>query len=217
MDFNGKILEYYDSIENPVAGQSYLRMAILNGGNNFTLAGTDSGSGASMDLSVFQPKVPDGFYFLGQVAVSGYPATCPSSCVIVKPMNDDPANPCLKPVTTFTSVWNDKNSGKSNDYSFWQPSCGDSNYVAVGLIFFTGPGTNSQAPDASKYPGLVLVRSDLVSSAKCDSTLIWDDAGSHATYNASLFALQTSNYFICSTGPEGAYPPGTYPDLPAKS
>lgn len=207
--------EYYDNVEKAAAGQSYLRIKLHNGGNNFTSAGTDSGSGAKMDLSVFQPSnLEQDYYFLGQVAVQGHPGNCPSSCSVVKPMNDDPIKPCLKPVTKFTRIWNDEGSGKSKDFSFWQPACEDSNYVAVGLIFFSGSGTNKQTPNAADYSKLMLVRSDLVVPVDCKSTLIWDDAGSHADANASLFALPNSNYFICSTGPEGAYPPGQYPDLP---
>jgi len=197
-----------------LAGQSFLKAMILNGGTNFTLAGADHGSGANMDLSVFQPTVPSGYFFLGQVAVQGFPPSCPSSCLIVKPMNDDPSNPCLKSPTGFSKVWDNAGSGSSKpDYSFWQPTCTDSSYVAVGTIFFTG--ANSQTPDPANYLNLQMVRNDLVAYVPCVLPLIWDDAGSHSTANASLFPLPNSNYFICSTGPEGQLPPGKYPDLRA--
>ncbi|MEW6347109.1 MAG: Vps62-related protein [Paraburkholderia sp.] len=199
--------------EKALDGQSFLKQTILSGGANFTLAGTDHGLHANMDLSVFQPTVPEGHFFLGQVAVQGYPDTCPSSCIIVQPMNDDPANPCLKSPTGFSRIWCDAGSGKDSDYSFWQPNCTDPNYIAIGTIIFTGPGTNGQTPDPKNYPALALVRSDLVKYATPVSTLIWDDAGSGATANASLFPLPNSNYFICSTGPEGQPPTGQYPDL----
>lgn len=215
MAISNSTQEWVVDEEKALAGQSFLKKAILNGGSNFALAGTDHGLGASMDLSVFQPIVPDGCFFLGQVAVQGYPDACPSSCVIVKPMNDTPSNPCLKSPTGFSRVWCDAGSGKDSDYSFWQPICSDSNYVAIGTIIFTGKGTNSQSPDPKNYSALALVRSDLVTYVKCVPTLIWDDAGSGAKANASLFALPNSNYFICSTGPEGQLPPGQYPDLPA--
>jgi hypothetical protein len=90
---------------NTLPEQSFLKQRLLNGGDNFTLAGTDRYLGSGRNLSVFQPKVPNGYYFLGQVAVQGYPDTCPSSCQIVQPMNDDPKNPCLKAPTGFSRVW----------------------------------------------------------------------------------------------------------------
>lgn len=193
-----------------------LRVSMLSGGSNFSLVGTDSGSGASMDLSVFQPIVPYGYFYLGQVAVQGKHNACMSACAIVQPVNDVKTEPCLKPATYFLKVWDDSGSHNDNDYSFWQPACEDLNYVAVGTIYVTGRDTNGREPPVRNYPGLMLVRRDLVTYTQCDPTLIWDDKGSGASANASLFAMPSSNYFICSNGPEGERPARGYPDLPPR-
>lgn len=198
--------------EISLAGQSFLQTMILNGGNNFSLVSTDKGSGAKMYLSVFRPLPPSGYFYLGHVAVQGWPPSCPSSCMVVQPVNDDPNNPCLKQATGFVKIWDNAGSGSSKpDYSFYQPICGTDGYVSIGTILFTG--TNDQTPIASNYPGLMLVRYDLTKNEPVNSSLIWDDVGSGSTYNASLFSLPYSNYFICSTGPEGQAPTGSYPDI----
>jgi hypothetical protein len=202
----------YDNEVKDDAGQSFLHTRVLSGAANFKLTGTDRHGHAQRDLAVFRPVVPSEYYYLGEVAAPNHDQNYSGSCIIVQPMNDDPDNPCLKSVTHFVQIWNDHGSGASMDLSFWQPNCSDPNYVPIGFVFKAAKDYNP--PSLSDYPNLVLVRSDLVNPVKCDpSSLIWDDRGSGAKANASLFALPRSNYFICSTGAEGVVPAGTYPDI----
>ncbi|MGS0743080.1 hypothetical protein ACVBEF_14790 [Glaciimonas sp. GG7] len=136
------------------------------------------------------------------------------SAARVGAINDDPNNPCLKSPTCFSMLWDDAGSGNTSDYSFSQPICSDPDYIAPGSIFVTGIDTNGQTPNPANYPNLKMVRSDLVTYVPCVPPLIWDDAGSHARSNASLFALPKSNYFICSTGPGSLFQGATrYPSL----
>ena len=196
----------------PSLGFSFLEQHKLDGSNlSFIL--NDAQTGADLHLTVFQPNPPEGYFYLGHVAVPGYPLVCPLSCVIVKPINDDSDNPCLKPVESFSTIWENIGAPSGLPYlSFCLPACSDENYVAIGAIGYT---SDSQSiPQPKNYPGLMLVRQDLVFLIKCDQTVIWDDAGSGLSYDVSLFSMPNSNYFICSVGQLGVPPSGKFPDLP---
>lgn len=149
----------------------------------------DRGSGSDRDGSFFRAEnLPEGFYRLGDLAVSDYPRDANrdevgrvNDCVlaIVKDRGGG-ASPALAAPERLEIVYGDWGSGADNDGSFWRivPPAG---YVALGDICTW----DYDAPNKDDYR---CVRKDLVVSGVIDGSF-WDDAGSDANQDVTLWAL----------------------------
>lgn len=146
---------------------------------------TDVDTGADMELSVFQAalfQIPHGFFIIGQAAAGQTSAKNPptSSIILVKPSKPEMV---AEPVH-FEEVWNDKGTGGSEHGSFWRvvPPKG---YVALGDLVINGYDRPTSAIK-SKY---ACIRDDLVVPGLMDPSPIWQDKGSGADRDGSLWQV----------------------------
>ena len=146
----------------------------------YTWLYNDSGSGASMDVSIYRPTPSDGTYkIIGDYAQGNYNPPVGTS-LIVKAINDDPNFPLIKPPVDYTEVWNDKGSGGNHDGSIWFPVPPDG-YISIGFVCQTG----YNKPSISNYACL---RKDLCVDAS-PGQLIWNDRSSGASKDVSLYQI----------------------------
>ena len=140
---------------------------------------TDKGTGSNKDLAVFQANLPDGFFMLGQHAQQNHSNLISGPIPLVKPL----AKGAITSPKDFEWEWDDKGSGGDENVSFWRVVPHDE-YVALGGI--VSPGYDK--PDYLK-PKIACVRKDLVVQGAAGPE-IWDDAGSGADNNGSIWAIQ---------------------------
>jgi hypothetical protein len=168
---------------------------VISNTSQYSWIYNDSGSGAHMDVTIFRPNPSDTTYFIvGDYAQGNYSDPTGTS-LTVKAINDDPKNPLLKPATGFTQIWNDHGSGGHNDGSIWHPTAPDG-YIALGDVCNAGYNTPN-------IPNYMCIRKDLVTESAA-TTLIWNDSGSGAHLDVSLYQLMSvSGCFVA----QGNYNP----------
>src|SRR6266851_276942 len=94
--------------------------------------------GCTASVHVWRPRVPSGWFILGDTAVSGsnYPT---GPAVIVRESNPAAKGPILAPPEPdgWNQIWNDSGTGGAQDGSIWQPRPKDG-YVAIGSVAASG-------------------------------------------------------------------------------
>jgi hypothetical protein len=150
----------------------------------------DRGTGAMEDVSVWRPQGPSDYAFIGDFAhgthekptfAYNYPGAPPlNPLILVKAINEDPANPLLKAPVDYERVWTSRRSGSKADGSFWEPVA-PPGYVAIGMVANTG----YEKPSLDSYR---CVREDLCEQ-KPYADRIWRDKGSGAPEDVALFAI----------------------------
>lgn len=183
------------------------RVAVTNGEptllvsttSNYNWIYDDKGSGSDMDVSIYRPApTTDGYFIIGDYAQGDYSSPTGSS-LIVMAVNDNPASPLLAAPVRYEQVWNDKKSGGDHDGSVWRPVAPDG-YLALGFVANNG----YDQPDIPNYRCL---RKDLVEDTTAGG-LIWNDKGSGASMDVSLYVLTgVSGSFVA----QGNYNPYTGP------
>lgn len=156
---------------------------ILDTTSHFTQVWTDSGSGADKDGAFYKPRVPEGFFSIGDYGQSNY-STPRRAVVVVKAVNEDPNDPLLKAPIDYALIWKDTGSGASKDGSFWQPVPPDG-YVCIGSVVQHGY-SKPQRPDYR------CLRYDQVERGST-AGLIWNDRGSGADNDVEVYALRGTN------------------------
>ncbi len=149
--------------------------------SEFTHVYSDRGTGSNMDLSIWAPVLPSGYFALGHLAKNGYEAPNTSMTVVKGLVKGAIAYP-----TGYTLVWKDEGSGGNQDGAFWEP-IPPAGYVAMGTVVtasYTQPHLTA----------VVCILSDLTARINIGN-LIWNDKGSGADRDLSLWTMQSSDYF----------------------
>merc|ERR1719171_307375 len=98
--------------------------------------------------------------------------------------------PFVKEATGWRRIWNDAGSGKAKDYDIFVPTCGDSDYVALGVAC-SFQVKHHQEPSA---------RMALVHKSMCVATSVgnqvWSDAGSRARDDVTLNCNHASSRLL---------------------
>ena len=89
---------------------------------------TDSGTGASQDLSVWQPKLLSGYYMIGHFGQRNHADILGGPIPIVKPI----ASGIFAAPASFEQMWKDSGSGGSQDVAFWRVIA-PPGYTALGM------------------------------------------------------------------------------------
>lgn len=144
---------------------------------------SDSGSHASMDVRIVIPSVPDGWYCIGMRAAGGGPADS-GKHLIVRPHPDSYAEPLAEmALTGWWRVWGKRGNG--NSWGLWTPKDVPNGYVSLSDTWYS-------ADDPPNYP--LRIRQKAVSVdcvVPCPiGDLIWNDQGSHAHDNGSMWAVE---------------------------
>jgi hypothetical protein len=158
-----------------------LEIAVVS---NFNHIYSDRGTGADSDLSTWSPVVPAGFYAVGHLAKNGYERPTNSVIVVKGLVNNAVAYP-----VGYTLIWDDAGSGGDQDGAFWEP-IPPAGYVAMGTVV---TANYTQPP----LDAVVCVKVDLVVKVAV-ADLIWNDAGSGADKDLSLWRMDTSIPLILS-------------------
>ncbi len=120
-----------------------------------------------MDLAVFRPDLPSGYYMVGHFGQRNHGESPDQAIKIIKPLVSDAVT---TPSSTY-QTWNDKGTGGNKDVSFWHVYCPDG-YVALGDVISLG--YDDPINDIKNTYGCV--RSDLTTNC-CEGDLLWWDKG----------------------------------------
>ena len=146
---------------------------------------TDSGTGATIGITVYGPKlsdIPDGYYMVGMSAVPGTHAHGNKQMLfLVNPEFDSSA--ITNPIS-FNLIWNDKGSGGDMEGSFWSVQC-PAPYFALGDV---AVGSHSEPSEELKKK-FACIRYDYLFTAEIGS-LIWNDQGSGADSHVSVWETE---------------------------
>lgn len=153
----------------------------------------DEGSGARRSVAVWAPKPQGNLYPVGQFASprGTNPNGKRASILVGQNPNTHPAKAAVARPREYIFVSDDKGSGGKNDGSFWRP-VPPSGYVAIGDVAVK----SYNMPNKSD---IWCVREDLASQGKYLGSSIWDDGGSGAARDTSLWSIQPA-----STGIHGS-------------
>jgi hypothetical protein len=158
-----------------VKGQPYL---VLGNTSSYSWIYNDTGSGASMDVTIWRPTPATGVFIVGDYAQGNYGD--PSAPTMTVTSVNDPDNTLLQPPVDYRLIWNDKGSGGHNDGSVWYPVPPD-NFVSIGAIGQMG----YDKPSVATYR---CVHSSLLQPSSAGS-LIWSDRHSGAKMDVSLYPV----------------------------
>ena len=154
----------------------------------FTLEYKDEGSGGNRDISIYDPKLENGFRSIGSYAQGNY--NSPKGCItVVKALVDKLHNgkPPLMDPAGYDLIWKDENSGANMDGSIWQPRAPDNDYVCLGSVGQTGYAQ----PHISGYACVhkCLARRIRPRSDRCSSRPVaWPESATFPT-NSSLCSV----------------------------
>ena len=141
---------------------------------------TDSRTGAHQDLSIFEPKIPDGYYMLGHYGQQDHAGFMKGTVPLVKPIIKD----AIAPPNGYEQEWNDKGCIlAAQDVSFWRVIA-PPGYVALGDVISIGYDPPHHLKDV-----YACIRADLVIGGKIGDS-IWKDRGSGANLDGSMWSVQ---------------------------
>ena len=170
---------------------------------------TDRGSNGDHDIAIFQPVVPDDWYWLGHCAVAmpeSFEITDTSLqrlapyALAVKPALGDASDVlCFMKKAGKEALWTDEKSGGDLDIALFNPQPESDGYKTMSLFAMVGSG-DVYGVDPSKTPPwkdlwsrLVAIKTDMLTDTS-DASLdwVWSDLGMGArgsgTYeNVTIF------------------------------
>ncbi|MCB1332179.1 MAG: Vps62-related protein [Roseivivax sp.] len=147
--------------------------------DEFRLIWNDKDSDADRSVSIWRPRVPSGWYSLGDLARPSHELGTGSKkpyAIIVRPRpgRDD----ALARPTGVTKVWDNEKSNGGVWTAFYVPNC-PSGYTALGGLAITS---------VSNLDGnLRCVKNDAVAMATWKQPSVWDDKGSGARDDVTLW------------------------------
>lgn len=185
---------------------------------------TDEKTSAKVDVAIYQPLLPDGWFFLGHLArempkswepaYSGVIERAPTA-LIVRATEEDPRDPPalspvephLGPTGTPQPLWTDQHSGGKQNieiYSF-NPTETNATYISMGLFASIVDSYGEDPRKKLAWANLVAVHSDLVMPGRVDGQ-IYRDEGSGA--NGKGIWRDISLWSV--TGENGLAAPSTF-------
>lgn len=138
---------------------------------------SDAGSGASMNLAVYRPKLPQGWNWVGHSATN-------NELIRVKALVPGAVSEPLG----YSREWTDAGSGNDHGYSLWNISP-QHNYLALGGIARLRTGRTDWAePHDNEVEGLVCIHESLCTEGQI-GRMIWNDHGTHARADGSVWEI----------------------------
>lgn len=132
----------------------------------------ETGTGANTEVSLWRPVISEGYALLGDMVVQGHDAPTASAFGLLDERG------VVEPPAGFELIWQDTLSGGFNDVSIWNPIA-PLGYVCMGSVAVAG----YVEPQVDH---LRCVHASLVQPGL--SALTWDDAGSGAAWDATLWS-----------------------------
>ena len=155
---------------------------------DYDIAYGDYGTGAKSNMSIWRPKVPQGFFALGYYAHASHAK--PTTVMFAVRSNGD--NTALKHPVDYKFVWNDGGTGGDWDGTIWEPIA-PPGYRAMGTVAVRG----YHKPALTE---VVCVRKDLTTYASVGKT-IWTDSGSGGDRDGQIFRIEAPSTCLLYTSP----------------
>ncbi|GBG91752.1 hypothetical protein CBR_g53604 [Chara braunii] len=165
----------------------------------------DKYSGAKLYVSIYEAQLTateksQGWRVLGQFSRTSYKDISGVAVTIVA-RNVNASNPVLAPPVEYERIWYDKGSGSSRrpwyrafqhpaDGSVWRPVPAQG-YVCLGDMFVRS--WKKPTPEQDTMAAHVCVRAEYAKEAAIGD-FVWDDRGSGARFNCSLWRIDTAGY-----------------------
>lgn len=193
------LIGFFAKAQTPSLSSDFFDIQIID---RSTEVWDDNGSGADRDISIWQPTPPSGYYSFGHML---HKEKNPSShempiTIVVRP-RPGYENLLARPIG-YEEVWNDAGSGADRDVRIFRIKC-PSGYKALGMVASNGarqpndPNCRCIRETARKNGethSLLYAASyaseeemDPESRAKNEKIAFWDDAGSGADDDVSLW------------------------------
>lgn len=153
---------------------------------SFTRLWDEGGTGSREPVSVWRPQAPSGEYALIGDYAHGSHLKPTDGALLVRAVNEDPANPLLKAPIDYELRWESRGSGGRLDGSFWEPIA-PPGYVALGMVgnpSFENPSRVGN-PSLDSYR---CVREDLCEQRPYGAR-IWYDKGTSAKMDGAFFGI----------------------------
>ncbi|KAL1795369.1 hypothetical protein ACET3X_007185 [Alternaria dauci] len=142
----------------------------------------DNGTGARRDASFFHARAQGDLRPLGSFVTPNYQdQNNKRATLLVGNVPNGSGKPAVASPTSYSSIWDDGGSGGKHDGSIWRPNP-PSGYVALGDVCVG----NYSTPSTS---AIWCVRSDLVVQSDFGANSVWDDGGSGARKDVSVWPL----------------------------
>lgn len=146
----------------------------------YDLVFDDRGSGADRDLSVWRPRIQEGYVRFADVAQPNHSA--PTVAAVIA--QDSPEY--LQPPVSFEKIWDGRGSNSFSHLSFWRPIPPEG-FLCLGDV--AGDPLAYEAPSTDQFRCL---RKDLIAPAIL-STSPWTDKGSTAVEDVRLWTISAAN------------------------
>jgi hypothetical protein len=159
--------------------------------------GTDAGSRAKEDLSVFRPSTTDKYEWVGQWGQSNHSPVANGHTPI---FSDLFGLGVLAPPVGWQKVWTDKGSGTTKEYACWRP-IPPQGYRSLGDVMMLG--TNGYEPpnkDSTDFASFACVHESVCSNVQTLDQRLWWDKGTGASADLTLW----------HTGADGAVAAATF-------
>lgn len=175
---SGQVAEF--AVKSDFASLRYPQKLFVKPATQLYFVYDDQGTHADDNVAIWRPdmaKYP-GYYSVGDVALDEY-NKAPRTTFVVKGEGD-----VLAPPVDYNLVWDDKGSGGNHDGSFWEPVPA-AGYECIGHVVtpnYTKPSTDMIRCIKSEYlMGATWYR-------------IWDDSGSGANKDTTVWQTNAANY-----------------------
>ena len=162
--------------------------------------GSDRGSGAKRDLSLYRPA-PSSYASFGDTdSTRAVPA------VHVSKVDKAIANGEVSWSIGWQRVWNDENSGNKLDFDVYVPKCPD-NFVAIGMVAVFGSKLGHHSLPSKRVLCVNWYHSQLVEGG-VTSPNVWSDAGTGSKWD--LVVGRLAHGLLWPTHSDMARPPASY-------
>lgn len=191
-------MQEYKKTENPKTNDNNVTLNVPNGldtllkikmSNKIKLYGTDAGSHSKRDLAVYVPDVGKDEYWIGQYGIENL-----NLINVMLPIITFSAPGLVLPPRGWEQIWNDHGSGNRNNYSCWKP-IPYSGYRACGH-FMRLNTSDTSPPNESEVQNFVCVHESLCDEVIIQNYTIWDDAGTHAYQDLTLWKVGFNEYQV---------------------
>ena len=177
---------------------------------------TDQGTDAYLNVAIYQPEVPDGWYWLGNLALPmpgsyGYQDPIVQSlapyAVIVQPLAPDAICSVTYPSSNGQAqpLWTDQGSHGTQNVQIWQPIPIRQGYSALGLFAQVVANYGGDPTSSSNWNSLCAVKTSLLIPGGVGQ-FIWNDEHSGAGGSGLWSSIALWNV----TGSEGIIPTNTF-------
>src|SRR5688500_7411701 len=147
----------------------------------------DIHTGANSDVYFGFPTVPEGWFYLGQVAVPQHQGFTQFFSIIVREVGPADFKPKIQQPNFIVPKWEKTGYGGMCVVSYL---CNDIDYIPLGDLYVRNYAANVSP---STFPQLACVRRDLLMAATYETSNVWNDQGSGAQDNVSLWSDSDSN------------------------